>query len=292
MGRGRAVDEALEPSNRPRPLDPLMRAALYLGSLLVFLAGVQLFVFTRETERLFAWTIAAANSAAFLGAFYWTSVPLAFLSARERTWERARVGVPGVLVFLVLTLATTVIHFDKFHFQSSAPIAKGAAWVWLLIYAVDPLLIAVALVRQLRMPGRDGPRTRPLGSLFRATLGLNSGLVLAVAVALFAAPLWAARWWPWELTPLTARAMASWLLGLGVVQLTSVMDNDWARIRSATIAYTVLGALELVALARFSGEVDWANPVAWLFVAFFAGVLTIGSYGWYQANRWSAGAPA
>jgi hypothetical protein len=292
MDGGRVVAGTADPSDTGRPLDPLMRAALYLGSLLVFLAGVQLFLSTRETERLFAWTIAAANSAAFLGALYWTSVPLAFGSARERTWERARVGVPGVLVFLVLTLVTTVIHFDKFHFQSSSMIAKAAAWVWLLIYAIDPVLVAVALVRQVRVPGRDGPRTRPLEGWFRTTLALNAGLVLAVGTALFATPLWAARWWPWELTPLTSRAMASWLIGLGVVQLTSVVDNDWARIRNATIAYTVLGVLELVALARFSDEVDWANPVAWLFVAFFAGVLTIGSYGWYQANRSRAGAPA
>jgi hypothetical protein len=262
-----------------------MRAALYLGSFLVFLAGVQLFVLTTMTDRLFAWTIASANSAAFLGAFYWTSVPLAFSSARQQTWDRARVGVPGVLVFLWLTLATTLIHADKFHFSSPMLLAKGAAWVWLLIYAIDPVLISVALVRQLRLPGGDRPREAPVGAGYLVAVAVSAAIILALGVGLFATPDWAAGWWPWALTPLTARAMASWLIGLGIVLVTAVFERDWLRIRPATGAYALLGALELIALARFSGEVDWSSWVAWALVAFFATALLVGTYGALRSRR-------
>ncbi len=262
-----------------------MRAALYLGTLLVFLAGVQLFVLTRSTEHVFAWTVAAANSAAFLGAFYWTSVPLAFLSARQRTWDRARVGVPGVLIFLWMTLATTLIHLGKFHFHSPHFLARAAAWTWLLIYAIDPVLLTAALIRQTRAPGVDAPRSAALNARFRGAVALNAVVVIGAGIALFAVPTWAATWWPWTLTALTARAMASWLLGMGVVLVTAVIENDWRRIRSAIIAYALLGLLELVALARFRGDIDWNRPAAWLFVAFFAGTLIIGADGWREANR-------
>ena len=96
---------------------------------------------------------------------------------------------------------------------------------------------------------------------------------------LFAEPAWAARWWPWALTPLTARAMASWLLGLGVVPATAFLENDWVRIRAATAAYAVLGVLELVALARYGDHLSWARPAASAFLAFVFSVLFAGAYG-------------
>jgi len=34
-------------------------------------------------------------------------------------------------------------------------------------------------------------------------------------------------------------------------------ENDWIRIRIATVSYTVLGILELVALLRYSGDFTW-----------------------------------
>ena len=224
---------------------PLMRVALYVGSFLVFLAGIQLFVLTTRTDHYFAWTIANPFTAAFLGAFYWTAIPLAFLSARERLWANARVGVPGVLVFLWATLLTTLLHIGKFHFSSSDHFAKGAAWLWLLIYAADPVLVSVALALQLRVKGADPPRAAPLPGWYRSLL---------VAQAL-----------------------------LGVVLATAFLENDWVRIRAATAAYAVLGVLELVALARYGDQLSWARPAAWAFLAFVVSVLFAGSYGSWRA---------
>src|SRR4051812_20818448 len=94
-----------EPSTSPfRPTTPGMRVILLIGSFFVLVAGIQLFVLTEYTEALFAWPIRPPLTAAFLGAFYWTAFTLAFMSARQAVWAHARVGVPGVLVFVTLTL--------------------------------------------------------------------------------------------------------------------------------------------------------------------------------------------
>ncbi|MBA3629040.1 MAG: hypothetical protein H0W55_05095 [Actinobacteria bacterium] len=45
-----------------------MRKLLWIAGFLVFLAGMQLFVFTERTEIWFAWTIDVPLTAAFLGA--------------------------------------------------------------------------------------------------------------------------------------------------------------------------------------------------------------------------------
>ena len=267
-----------------RTVVPLMKVALFTGALLVSLAGIQLYFLTGRTAHYFAWTIAVPLTAAFLGAFYWTALPLALLSAVERVWVRARVGIPGVLFFLWATLATTLIHHAKFHFHSSDHFARDAAWLWLVIYAADPVLISVALVIQTRTRGVDPPRGALLPSWYRAAVGAQALIALGIGAAMFAAPLWVARWWPWPLTPLTARAMASWILGLGGVLAMAFWENDWIRIRIATVSYTVLGIQQLVALLRYSGDFTWGWRGS-AYTAFVVSVLLLGVYGLAQAAR-------
>jgi hypothetical protein len=272
-----------EASKGMRPVVPFMRAMLLLGAFLVSLAGIQLYFLTTRTDHYFAWTIKVPLTAAFLGAFYWTAMPLALLSGLERVWVRARVGVPGVLLFLWATLATTVIHAGKFHFHSADRFAKGAAWLWLIIYAADPVLVSIALYLQVRSEGVDPPRTALLPAWYRAAIALQAVVALGVGAALFAAPNWVAGWWPWLLTPLTARAMASWLLGLGGVLAAVVYENDWDRIRLAAVAYTVLGVLQLVALARYSGHAI-AGLSLDLYLAFVGTVLILGAFGLWKSR--------
>ena len=70
-----------------------MRGVFFVGSGLVTLAGLQLFVGTDHTDRYFAWTIQVPLTAAFLGAFYLTALFLALPSGLAGVWARARVGV-------------------------------------------------------------------------------------------------------------------------------------------------------------------------------------------------------
>jgi hypothetical protein len=262
-----------------------MRLVLLTGALFVFAAGVQLFVLTDHTDKLFAWTIDNPLTAAFLGAFYWTALPLALLSGLERRWANARVGISGVLVFISLTLTATLIHFDTFHFHSPHLVAKGAAWLWLVIYIVDPPAVLVFWILQLRLPGRDGPRMAALPQWYRAVMGIQSAAALAVGVGLFVAPTATRRLWPWTLTPLTARAIAAWVIALGVVLATAIWENDWLRLFPAVSSYAVLGVLQGIALARYPGRVDWSGPKAWLYVLFLAGIFFVGAYGWVAARE-------
>lgn len=281
MGGEEVPADAVTPALRT--VVPLMRVALLLGAFLVTLAAIQLYVLTDHTDRYFAWTIAVSLTAAFLGAFYWASAPLALLSGLQRAWVHARAGVPGVLVFLWATLVTTLIHLGKFHLHGPGHFAQGAAWLWLIIYAADPALLSVALLLQVRAAGSDPPRSAPLDAWYRVALAVQALVTLGAGAILFAVPLQAARWWPWPLTALTARAMASWLLGLGGVQLTCFFENDWARIRLATISYTVLGVLQLAALARYWATFTWGGAGGF-YVAFVASILLLGLYGWGRAG--------
>src|SRR5256712_7544523 len=141
-----------------RPLTSLMRWLVYAASVLVFLAGFHLIVFTEQTDAYFAWSVSPPITAAFLGAAYWAAVPVEVLAAREATWAKARIAVPAIWLFTTLTLVVTLVHFDSFHFSSRTPSAQAAAWFWLAIYAGVPVAMLVIGFLQLRTPGGDPPR--------------------------------------------------------------------------------------------------------------------------------------
>src|SRR5438309_2427426 len=196
-----------------------MRWLLYAASALVFLAGLQLTVFTEQTATYFAWTISPPLTAAFLGASYWAAVPVEVIAARQSTWATARVAVPAIWLFTTLTLVATLLHFDKFHFSSPIASAQGAAWFWLAIYVGVPVVMLLIGWLQIRTPGGDPPRGPPAATWMRAlVLGQGVGM-LAFGVGLSAIPDIIAPSWPWTLTTLTARAIGAWLIGIGVSAL-------------------------------------------------------------------------
>lgn len=199
-----------------RPLVGGLRWLLVVETGVVFLAGIPLFLGSDQTDQYFAWTIKPPLTAAFLGALYWASVPLVLLSSRERLWARARIAVPAVLVFTALGLLATLLHLDRFHLSSTILVARGVAWAWLAIYVLVPPITLTLLVGQLRRPGADPPRQAPLPQWMRALLAMQAAVMLAFGVALFLMPEATSPLWPWALTPLTAPAVAAWLVGLAV----------------------------------------------------------------------------
>lgn len=264
-----------------QPLTAGLRRMLVVASVLVGIAGVQLFVLTEQTARYFAWTVSPPLTAAFLGAAYWASGLLELLAAREWLWARARIAVPAVFTFTALTLLATLLHHDRFHFASPAALARAAAWVWLAIYVAVPVLLGALLLRQLRAPGGTAPRReQPLPTGVLVVLAVQAGALLGFGLVLFVVPVVAAPLWPWPLTPLTGRAVGAWLLGLGVAAAQACAEDDWGRIGAAMRSYTLLALLELLALARYPDAVDWTRPGGWVYVAFLVSTLAVGLAGW------------
>jgi hypothetical protein len=271
--------------NGVRLLTPGMRRLLIIAGVLVFLAGVQLFVFTERTATYFAWTIEPPLTAAFLGASYWASVALEWRAAGETAWARARIAAPAVFVFTVLTLAATLLHLDRFHLGNSfAPSTRAVTWAWIAVYAFVPPAMVVLMLVQGRATGADPPRRAPLVAWVRAVLGALAALLLVVGAALFLAPERVAGVWPWALTPLTGRAIAAWLVGIGIAAVHGLVENDFRRVAPAALAFLLLGLLQFVALARYPSDIRWGAS-AWIYVAVLALCTMVGGYGLLRARR-------
>ena len=263
--------------------------------LLTALATNQLYILSAHTDAYFAWTIKPPLTAAFLGAGYAAGLVLVLLGLRANAWVEARISVVTVAVFSTLTLVATVLHRDRFHFSAPGDVARFAAWFWLGIYIVVPLALAVLIVLHQRRPGIDPPRRDPVPLWLAGAFGVQGFIMLAVGVAMYAVPSTAKTLWPWTLTPLTARAISSWLIAFGVAAVLTFIERDISRLAAGAVAYTVFGVLELVALLRFGEAGRWDSPAGIVYLVVLISVVPVGATGsWLVAvharRRRAAGA--
>jgi thioredoxin reductase len=269
-----------------RPLVPGMRMLLLIASALVLLAGIQLFVFTERTGSFFAWTIINPLAAAFLGAAYWASVSIEALAGRQAAWANARVAVPAVLVFTVLTLVATLLHLDKFHLGGQfAAGTRIVTWAWIAIYALVPVLMLIVLAVQARTPGVDPPRRAALPRWIYALVAVQAVVLLSVGVVLFIAPAVAAPVWPWALTPLLARATGAWLISLGVAAVHALVERDARRLRPAAVGYVALVVFQAIALARYPDQFEWGSSCGTGYLIVLATMLLTGAVALARGRR-------
>jgi len=267
-----------------RPFLNGMRSPV-IGPLTRFLIGVPLVLLATQTATYFAWTIEPPMTAAFLGANYWSSALLAILASRETLWARGRVSVSVALAFAPLTTLATILHLEQFHLDTFY------GWFWVAAYTIYPLQLAYFLRKQLRSPGGDPPRERSLPRWVKAILALQAIVLVPLGIGMFLLPGTVADAWPWDLPPLSAQVVAAWVLAFGVLAAHSIVENDFTRARAGMLGYPFLGAMHVLMLMRFSEDVRWDEPGAWVYVAFIASFFVLGAYGLIAESRARSGAP-
>jgi len=261
-----------------RPFLNGMRSPV-IGPLTRSLIGVPLVLLTTQTATYFAWTIEPPMTAAFLGANYWSSALLAIMASRETLWANGRISVSVALAFAPLTTLATILHLDAFHLDTFF------GWFWVVAYTIYPIQLAYFLFRQLRVPGVDPPRERPLPLWVKGILGVQAVLLIPLGLSLFLAPGTVAVAWPWELPPLSAQVVAAWCLAFGVLAAEAIVEDDWQRVRCAMLGYPVLGALHALMLVRFADDVRWGEASAWVYVGVLVSFFVLGAFGLLTESR-------
>lgn len=109
-------------------------------------------------------------------------------------------------------------------------------------------------------------------------------MLLAVGLALYLAPATAEVLWPWTLTPLTARAVGSWLVAYGVAAALLLRAGDLDLLRVPAVAYAVLGVLQLVVVGRFADVVSWGSASALGLVVMATAVAATGAAAFMAAE--------
>ena len=260
-----------------------IRVILYTASFLVLSVGLSLYFLSEKTDIYFSWTINPPLTAAFLGAGYLASFLTEFLSAREKIWAHARIAVPGVLAFTILTSIVTMLHLDRFHFDSPVFITLAGTWVWLAIYISVPIALGILWLLQARQPGIDPARRESLALWIRSILILQASIMFFFGAAMLLIPETIIPLWPWKLSVLTSQAIGAWGVGIGIIALHAVWENDWTRLSPMMMGYVVYGALQAINLLRYPDVLNWSGASVSFYTIFIISILFTGAYGVWKA---------
>jgi hypothetical protein len=252
---------------------PLTRAVAVIVVPFLLVAFGVLYVRPETAAGLFAWPVKPQLTAMLLGAAYLGGIAFFSLLLAARVWHRVALGLPAVATFATLLLVTTLLHLDLFSFE------RVAGWTWTLIYVVaPPLVVAAYVLNRRRDPGRGPEDALVPAPLLRVLLVIGLA-TMAFAVVLYAVPAAFVDVWPWKITPLSARVLASMLCLPGVQAIGMAID----RRRSSMGVPLVAQAVALVAMlgAFWIRREDLTGPaasvaLAWLIIAgSLAGTLAV-----------------
>jgi hypothetical protein len=246
------------------------------AALVVFIilvpAMVVLWGFPGRTADLWAWRIKAPLTAAFLGSGYGAGAYFFWRTFRAERWHPSSAGVLGASVFAGFMLVATIIHYDVFNHGHGPLLAAVAFYGWTIVYIVSPFAVFGLWWRNEatdpRTPSAHDavvPRSALLAARVFAASALAGGLTF------FVAPQVAIDIWPWPLTPLTARVLASFTIQVGVGAAMLSREARWSTWRLIVQTFFVATAFLLVAAARLSGGFDTSNPMTWLYLVGLAG---------------------
>lgn len=242
-----------------------LRAALAVAGVAVLYAALVLLIAPDDSARLFAWDIQPPVTAAFMGAFYMTAIPMLFLFARPGTpWRQVRPVLPTLFILSTTMLVATALHLDRFIWSNSV------AWAWAGLYMLYPPLTAILYVRNARRASGREPMILPVIPGVRPLAFASAGAFAVLGLALLIAPEEVASLWPWTLTPLTARAVGGWLVFLSTALAAMGRERDWTSIRPLFPEAALAMFLLLTGVARFHDSFTWSRASSWIYVAVVA----------------------
>jgi hypothetical protein len=231
------------------------------------------FLRPEETATNFAWKIKPTVMAATFGAFYLSVGLLFVLGVVARRWQQVRVVSIPAAVFTAFMLLTTFLHWDKF------TIGIPPFYVWFASYLLPPpIFVVLYLWHQKRSAPVGSGRTQVLAKPIRGFWFINGLVLVSLALLFYVFPALLIAIAPWTFTPLTARTLCGWLIGVGLLEMWMAWEGDWQRVKIGTTMLVILPFALIFQLLRFQTEVGWSNVALWLLLLDFsmASILCIG----------------
>jgi len=118
--------------------------------------------------------------------------------------------------------------------------------------------------------------------------GYGAGAIVGAAV-FFLSPRTAIDLWPWKLTPLTARVLASFTFQVGVGATLLSLSSRWSSWRLLIQTFFVATTLLLVGAVRAFDDFDTGNVMTYVYLGGLAGA-DIGLFALYRTYNGRMGA--
>lgn len=246
---------------------PEMRWASLVVFCILVPAVIVLWGAPGRTDDLWSWTIAPNLTPIFLGSGYAAGAYFFWRTFRAERWHPSSAGVLGAAIFAGLMLIATLIGWDKFNHGDAPFLAAVAFYGWVAVYILSPFVVFWLWWRNQQTDDRQPEPSDAVvpASVRTAARVFAAGAFIGAAV-FFVSPSTAIDIWPWDLTPLTARVLASFTAQVGVGALVLSLDQRWSGWRLLVQTFFVATAFLLVGAIRESGDFDADNLCTYLYV--------------------------
>lgn len=234
-----------------------------LGVIVPF--GLLLYFLPTQTSVYWAWVIPTARSAMLIGAGYLGAITYYVMALRSNDWDQVQGGLGGLIVFSVVLLIATMIHWNTFRPYHLVTL------VWLIFYYTGPLLVPIAYKLQRAKAGPvlgDGVFISPG---WRTWLRSRAVIYFALLIVIMLfAPEISARW-PWPASPLEVRVFAGQIGAVAWVGVLAI-ENDRAfdQFRLGLVLTFAIGTLQLIALFLNNGPYNLSAPFGFVLPLIFA----------------------
>ena len=251
----------------PRRTGRAWSSLIILIPALVFLWG-----FPGRTADLWAWAIKPEMTPTFMGAGYGAGAFFFFHAFAPSAGIPPPRECSSAAIFATLMLVATLIHWDRFNHGHAPFLAAAVFYGWVAVYILAPVAVgALWFLNQRRDPRRAQPGDPVISQRVRTVALVFGSRRSAPGIVFFVSPDTAIDGWPWKLTPLTARVLASFTVQVGTGALLLSLDPRWSSWRVLLETFLVATALLLIGAIRAWSDFDHADPATWVFVGGLAG---------------------
>jgi hypothetical protein len=250
--------------------------ATHWASLVVFVilvpALVILWGLPDRTADAWAWTIKPDLTPIFLGAGYGAGAYFFLRTFLGKQFHPSAAGIFGAAFFATLMLIATLIHWDRFNHGDAPAIGAIVFYGWVTVYIVSPpIVLALWWFNRRTDSGVPAPGEAIVPMWVRRIAQVVAAVLLVVGAVFYLSPATAIDIWPWMLTPLTARVMASFTAEVGMAALLISLDPRWSAWKLIVQTFFVATALLLVGAARAWDDFDTGNVLTYGYIACLIG---------------------
>ncbi len=244
---------------------PLTRALCWVIPPFLVVAFVVLYPWPSDTDRWFAWRILPTITPMVLGSAYLGGAYFFIRAIGATGWHTVKAGFVPVGVFASLMGITTVLHWGKFNH------GHVAFWLWVLLYFTTPFLVFFVWLRNRPYDLPVAADDLLLPQAVARIIGAVGVLAVVTGLSLFLWPAKAITYWPWLITPLTARVLGA-IYCLGIAGVGMFFDRRWSSARLSFQVAVAMLVLILVAGLRARAQFDPGNVLTWMFLGGFVAV--------------------
>jgi hypothetical protein len=263
------IDEAVRADDRILPATRW--AALAVFCILVP-AVIVLWGLPSKTADVWAWTIKPDLTPIFLGSGYAAGAYFFWRTFTAKRWHPSSAGVFSAGAFAAAMLVATLLHWDRFNHGDAPTLAAIAFYGWVTVYIVSPwIVLALWFLNQRIDPRTPDPGDAVLSPGVLIGARVFGAVSILGAAVFFISPKTAIDVWPWLLTELTARVLASFMFQVGIGAILLSLDSRWSSWRLLIQTFFVATAFLLVGAIRAFDDFDTGNVMTYLYLAGLAG---------------------